>query len=66
MPFVPCWRLLTPFLRRENTVLRAQLFEKDEDDPTKLAMKRNVYVIPNAILSEMFRPSPPPPSDTST
>ncbi|KAH6905311.1 transferase [Coprinopsis sp. MPI-PUGE-AT-0042] len=42
---------------RENTVLRGQLFEPDEKDPTKLAMRRNVY---------RFPPCPPPPSDITT
>ncbi|KAH6887872.1 transferase [Coprinopsis sp. MPI-PUGE-AT-0042] len=51
---------------RENTVLRGQLFEPDEKDPTKLAMRRNVYVIPNALVAERFPPCPPPPSDITT
>ncbi|KAG2003552.1 transferase [Coprinopsis cinerea AmutBmut pab1-1] len=51
---------------RENTVLRAQLFEADKNDHTKLAMRRNVYVIPNALVAEKFRPCPPPPSNTIT
>lgn len=49
--------------RRENTVLRAQLFDQDQQDPTKLTMRNNVYVIPNALIAERFQPCPPPPSD---
>ena len=51
---------------RENTVLRAQLFDKDVYDPSKLSMRNNVYVIPNALVVERFKPNPPPPSDTIT
>ncbi|TFK28495.1 glycosyltransferase family 4 protein [Coprinopsis marcescibilis] len=51
---------------RENTVLRAQLFEKDGNDPTKPAMRRNVYVIPNTLVAEKFKPCPPPPSHIIT
>ncbi|KAF9450234.1 glycosyltransferase family 4 protein [Macrolepiota fuliginosa MF-IS2] len=51
---------------RENTVLRGQLFEKDRDDPTKLSVRRNIYVIPNAIVAEQFKPRPSEPSETIT
>lgn len=51
--------------RRENTVLRGQLFEKEKEDPTRLAVRRNVYVIPNAIIAEQFKPRPSKPSETS-
>ncbi|KXN91825.1 Phosphatidylinositol N-acetylglucosaminyltransferase gpi3 subunit [Leucoagaricus sp. SymC.cos] len=48
---------------RENTVLRGQLFEKEKDDPTKLSVRRDVYVIPNAIIAEQFKPRPSKPSE---
>ncbi|KAJ3519930.1 hypothetical protein NMY22_g12973 [Coprinellus aureogranulatus] len=51
---------------RENTVLRAQLFDQDKDDPTKLTMRNNVYVIPNALIADRFQPCPPLPSDILT
>jgi phosphatidylinositol glycan class A protein len=51
--------------RRENTVLRGQLFEKEKDDPTKLSVRRSVYVIPNAIIAEQFKPRPSKPSEIS-
>jgi hypothetical protein len=38
--------VIAEFCRRENTVLRAQL------DPNL------VYVIPNALIAEQFRPNP--------
>ena len=44
--------------RRENTVLRGQLFEKTEEDPSKLSVSPNVYVIPNALVPDQFMPSP--------
>ncbi|TFK70802.1 transferase, partial [Pluteus cervinus] len=49
---------------RENTVLRGQLFEKDEDDPSTLTVRNNVYVIPNAIVASQFQPSPVDCSET--
>ncbi|KIJ99092.1 glycosyltransferase family 4 protein [Laccaria amethystina LaAM-08-1] len=51
---------------RENTVLRGQLFDRDSEDPSKLAVRSNIYVIPNAIVAEHFKPCPQPPSDTIT
>ncbi|KAJ3560939.1 hypothetical protein NP233_g10511 [Leucocoprinus birnbaumii] len=48
---------------RENTVLRGQLYEKETDDPTKLSVRRSVYVIPNAIIAEQFKPRPSKPSE---
>ena len=51
--------------RRENTVLRGQLFEKEKEDPTKLTVRQNVYVIPNAIIAQQFKPCPSEPSETS-
>ncbi|KAF5351110.1 hypothetical protein D9756_008314 [Leucocoprinus leucothites] len=51
---------------RENTVLRGQLFEKEKDDPTKLSVRRSVYVIPNAIIAEQFKPRPSEPSEIIT
>ncbi|PFH47715.1 glycosyltransferase family 4 protein [Amanita thiersii Skay4041] len=50
---------------RENTVLRGQLFERDEITLT-LTVRKNVYVIPNALIAEQFKPCPPPPSKTIT
>jgi hypothetical protein len=44
--------------RRENTVLRGQLLEKSEKDPSVLSVRQNVYVIPNAIVAEQFKPAP--------
>ncbi|KAH7924368.1 glycosyltransferase family 4 protein [Leucogyrophana mollusca] len=50
---------------RENTVLRGQLFEPAEDDPSKSVVRQSVYVIPNALVAEQFTPAPePPPLDT--
>jgi glycosyltransferase involved in cell wall biosynthesis len=46
------------FCRRENTVLRGQLFERTDQDPDTLSVSRNVYVIPNALVAEQFKPSP--------
>ena len=51
------WHVLTQS-RRENTVLRGQLLEKSEDDPSVLSVRRNVYVIPNAIVADQFNPAP--------
>jgi phosphatidylinositol glycan class A protein len=44
--------------RRENTVLRGQLLETSEKDPASLSVRQNVYVIPNAIVAEQFKPAP--------
>lgn len=51
---------------RENTVLRGQMFDPDPDDPTKLKMRNNVYVIPNSLVADRFKPSSPPPSEILT
>lgn len=48
--------------RRENTVLRGELFERTENDPVGLSVSRNVYVIPNAFVAAQFKPSPIQPS----
>lgn len=53
------------FYRRENTVLRGQLFERNEEDPSVLEVRKSVYVIPSALIAEQFTPCPPPPSDKS-
>jgi glycosyltransferase involved in cell wall biosynthesis len=45
------------FHRRENTVLRGQLFEKTHEDPSTVAVSRNVFVIPNALVADQFKPS---------
>ncbi|KAI6021694.1 glycosyltransferase family 4 protein [Pisolithus microcarpus] len=50
---------------RENTVLRGQLFEASEDNPSLSAVRPSVYTIPNSLVAEQFTPSPQPlPSDT--
>jgi len=51
---------------RENTVLRGQLFERYDDDPSTLSVSRNVYVIPNALVADQFKPSPPKSAETIT
>ncbi|KAL1741375.1 hypothetical protein HDZ31DRAFT_6678, partial [Schizophyllum fasciatum] len=51
---------------RENTVLRAQLFEPRADDPATLAVRDNVYVIPNALVADHFVPDPPASTETIT
>lgn len=51
---------------RENTVLRGQLYERSDKDPTTLAVRKNVYVIPNALVAEQFKPHPPRVSETIT
>ncbi|KAF4616933.1 hypothetical protein D9613_008707 [Agrocybe pediades] len=51
---------------RENTVLRGELFERNEDDPNVLELRKSVYVIPNSLIAEQFKPSIQPPSDTIT
>lgn len=58
---------LTSYLgRRENTVLRGELFEQTDQNPSALYVCPNVYVIPNALVPDQFKPSPcPSPSDTS-
>lgn len=58
---------ITPqaFHSRENTALRGQLFERYEDDPTTLSVSRNIYVIPNALVAEHFKPGPPRTTETS-
>ena len=48
---------------RENTVLRGQLFERSDEDPNVLEVRKSVYVIPSALIAEQFTPCPPPPSD---
>ncbi|KAG6815803.1 hypothetical protein H0H87_011201 [Tephrocybe sp. NHM501043] len=51
---------------RENTVLRGELFEKDSRDSNKLVVRENVYVIPNALVADEFKPGPPGPTDIIT
>ncbi|KAI5834302.1 glycosyltransferase family 4 protein [Schizophyllum commune Tattone D] len=51
---------------RENTVLRGQLFEPREDDPTALTVRNDVYVIPNALVADHFVPNPPTSTDIIT
>ncbi|KAJ3783892.1 glycosyltransferase family 4 protein [Lentinula aff. detonsa] len=51
---------------RENTVLRGELFEHSEDDPPRLVVSSNVYVIPNALVSKRFQPGLLQKSDTIT
>ncbi|KAJ8501740.1 hypothetical protein ONZ45_g12030 [Pleurotus djamor] len=42
---------------RENTVLRGQLYEHDDQaHPRRMIVNRNVYVIPNALVGERFKP----------
>ena len=58
--------MLNGRLSRENTVLRGQLFEPSDDDPSVLAVRSSVYTIPNALVAEQFTPSTQPrSSDTS-
>ncbi|KAH7882328.1 glycosyltransferase family 4 protein [Phlebopus sp. FC_14] len=45
---------------RENTVLRGQLFEPSEDDPSVSVVRSSVYTIPNALVAEQFTPLPEP------
>ncbi|KAF5318859.1 hypothetical protein D9619_010896 [Psilocybe cf. subviscida] len=45
---------------RENTVLRGQLFERNNE------LRKSVYVIPNALVAEQFKPRIQPPSNTIT
>ncbi|KAF7969753.1 hypothetical protein HWV62_26038 [Athelia sp. TMB] len=50
---------------RENTVLRGQLFDPSPDGT--MVVRKNVYVIPNALVSDRFRPAETPlSSDTIT
>ncbi|KAJ6572097.1 glycosyltransferase family 4 protein [Mycena capillaripes] len=51
---------------RENTVLRGELWEKSDTDPDAIAVRKSVYVIPNTLVPERFKPSPPEPSETIT
>ncbi|KAF8191135.1 glycosyltransferase family 4 protein [Pholiota molesta] len=51
---------------RENTVLRGQLFERRDDDPNELELRKSVYVIPNALVAEQFKPCAQPATDTIT
>ncbi|KAG7097712.1 hypothetical protein E1B28_005036 [Marasmius oreades] len=51
---------------RENTVLRGELFEQSDDNPPRLIVRKNVYVIPNALVAERFQPGHPLSSDTIT
>lgn len=50
---------------RENTVLRGELFERNDDDPSGLSVRQNVYVIPNALVADQFKPCPPKSDDIS-
>nr|GAT48823.1 glycosyltransferase family 4 protein [Mycena chlorophos] len=52
---------------RENTVLRGELYERDEQAPDGIRPRDNVYVIPNALVPEQFLPDLTPKSnDTIT
>ncbi|KAG5353420.1 hypothetical protein C0989_006933 [Termitomyces sp. Mn162] len=51
---------------RENTVLRGELFEPDPQNTSKLVVRQNVYVIPNALIADDFKPVRPKPSDIIT
>ena len=57
--------LYTTICSRENTVLRGQLFERSEEDPNILEVRQNIYVIPNALVAEQFKPCGQPSTDTS-
>ena len=47
-------------------MLRGQLFEPSEEDPSVSVVRSSVYTIPNALVAEQFTPSPQPqPLDTS-
>ncbi|KAE9391748.1 transferase [Gymnopus androsaceus JB14] len=48
---------------RENTVLRGELFEQSDDNPPRLFVSSNVYVIPNSLVAKHFQPGPPKPTD---
>ena len=56
----------TTLRSRENTVLRGQLFERSEEDPNILQVRQNLYVIPNALVAEQFKPCEQPSTDIST
>ncbi|KAF8217720.1 glycosyltransferase family 4 protein [Mycena galopus ATCC 62051] len=51
---------------RENTVLRGELLEKSDTDPSGISVRDSVYVIPNALIPERFQPSPPKSTDVIT
>ncbi|KJA26835.1 glycosyltransferase family 4 protein [Hypholoma sublateritium FD-334 SS-4] len=51
---------------RENTVLRGHLFERSEEDLNTLELRKSVYVIPNTLVAEQFKPCAQPPSDIIT
>ncbi|KAK7059722.1 phosphatidylinositol N-acetylglucosaminyltransferase subunit A [Favolaschia claudopus] len=51
---------------RENTALRGGLYDITESDPPDFRVHENVYVIPNALIPERFKPSPPKSSETIT
>ncbi|KAF9486261.1 glycosyltransferase family 4 protein [Pholiota conissans] len=51
---------------RENTVLRGQLFERSEERPDELELRKSVYVIPNSLVAEQFKPCVQPVTDTIT
>ncbi|KIM42220.1 glycosyltransferase family 4 protein [Hebeloma cylindrosporum] len=51
---------------RENMVLRGQLYERSEKDPKVPEVRKSVYVIPNALVAEQFKPRVQPPTDTIT
>ena len=55
----------SPTRSRENTVLRGELFERNDGDPSGLSVRRNVYVIPNALVADQFKPCPLKSSNTS-
>jgi len=65
LPFISNHRCQLDIHSRENTVLRGQLFERSEEDPNVLEVRKSVYVIPSALIAEQFTPCPPPPSDKS-
>ena len=52
--------------RRENTVLRGRLLEESDKNPSTLAVRQNVYVIPNAIIADHFKPSAVPTTTPQT
>ena len=49
-----------------NTVLRGQLFERSEEDSNILQVRQKLYVIPNALVAEQFKPCGQPSNDTTT
>jgi phosphatidylinositol glycan class A protein len=54
---------ITIICSRENTVLRGQLFERSEENT--LLVRQNLYVIPNALVAEQFKPCLQTSTDTS-